>query len=379
MQRLQLLLVRLGNEFDDQVLALEVLDQHAWNVEDAFRVLNFRPELGMAAEVFMPTQSQASPERTPAHAQANPERKSQNQISKSIFGVTVENAKNRKRQREFLREKESADASMQNRCKLCPRCGRVFEHLMGCSDMICGRDTHGGNVQDGCGHRFSLAQANTVPKGYFDGADCEKRTRNDRQHFDDLHGDLTQWDLPEGAEEKLEAALRITLEASDFSVDEQNMIITNPAAAAKFRSPAGWNLLHHASASPVQNAIDMLVCESLISVGININEKTQSGSTALFLACRNGNLGACRALLAASADVNTYSKGLTALHAAIDGDMKDCETESMCRVLLACGADLHAEARQGNCGVTAKNPLEMATRRNKTRTMRLLSTYRSKI
>src|SRR3546814_224649 len=40
-------------------------------------------------------------------------------------------------------------------CKRCPNCRRVVEKLHGCDAMCCGTDAHGGNVQNGCGHRFS--------------------------------------------------------------------------------------------------------------------------------------------------------------------------------------------------------------------------------
>ncbi|CAF5126184.1 unnamed protein product, partial [Rotaria sp. Silwood1] len=36
-------------------------------------------------------------------------------------------------------------------CRICPHCGRVVQHMGGCSSMVCGRDYHGGNDQSGCG------------------------------------------------------------------------------------------------------------------------------------------------------------------------------------------------------------------------------------
>jgi hypothetical protein len=44
-------------------------------------------------------------------------------------------------------------------CRLCPHCGRVVEHVGGCSSMTCGQDYHGGNLQSGCGHSFTWDQA----------------------------------------------------------------------------------------------------------------------------------------------------------------------------------------------------------------------------
>jgi len=43
--------------------------------------------------------------------------------------------------------------------RLCPRCGRIIFKLDGCDAMVCGRDCHGGNVQNGCGFHFSWSSA----------------------------------------------------------------------------------------------------------------------------------------------------------------------------------------------------------------------------
>lgn len=40
-------------------------------------------------------------------------------------------------------------------CKHCPQCKRIINKLSGCDDMVCGRDWHGGNTQEGCGAHFS--------------------------------------------------------------------------------------------------------------------------------------------------------------------------------------------------------------------------------
>jgi len=44
-------------------------------------------------------------------------------------------------------------------CRICPHCGRVVQHLGGCSSMICGQNYHGGDVQSGCGKNFDWGQA----------------------------------------------------------------------------------------------------------------------------------------------------------------------------------------------------------------------------
>jgi hypothetical protein len=49
-------------------------------------------------------------------------------------------------------------------CRLCPHCGRVVEHMGGCSSMICGQDYHGGNLQSGCGQSFTWDTAKPYVK-----------------------------------------------------------------------------------------------------------------------------------------------------------------------------------------------------------------------
>jgi hypothetical protein len=43
--------------------------------------------------------------------------------------------------------------------RLCPSCKHVVQRLQGSDSMICGQDTHGGNVPSGCGTKFNWAQA----------------------------------------------------------------------------------------------------------------------------------------------------------------------------------------------------------------------------
>ena len=50
-------------------------------------------------------------------------------------------------------------------CRRCPNCNRVFERLSGCSSMVCGRNYHGGDVQDGCGHQFDMSDARPYESG----------------------------------------------------------------------------------------------------------------------------------------------------------------------------------------------------------------------
>lgn len=44
-------------------------------------------------------------------------------------------------------------------CRCCPSCKRPVEKIDGCNTMVCGQNTHGGNRQPGCGHRFRWQDA----------------------------------------------------------------------------------------------------------------------------------------------------------------------------------------------------------------------------
>ena len=44
-------------------------------------------------------------------------------------------------------------------CRHCPSCNRVVNHMGGCDAMVCGRNYHGGDVQDGCGASFNWSSA----------------------------------------------------------------------------------------------------------------------------------------------------------------------------------------------------------------------------
>ena len=58
------------------------------------------------------------------------------------------------------------EAYLAKTCRLCPKCDRRVEKLGGCDLMICGRDWHGGNNQQGCGAHFKWSEAK--PYVFFD-------------------------------------------------------------------------------------------------------------------------------------------------------------------------------------------------------------------
>lgn len=74
------------------------------------------------------------------------------------------NAEVMKRYNDMLADEEFKMANG----RYCPKCHRVIIKEGGCDSMICGRNWHGGNIQDGCGYHFNWSQAepyrSTVPK-----------------------------------------------------------------------------------------------------------------------------------------------------------------------------------------------------------------------
>jgi hypothetical protein len=59
-----------------------------------------------------------------------------------------------------MKKAEEADETYKaEHCILCPKCMRLIERLKGCDLMVCGRNYHGGDQQDGCGHSFNITKA----------------------------------------------------------------------------------------------------------------------------------------------------------------------------------------------------------------------------
>lgn len=59
------------------------------------------------------------------------------------------------------RKKEFAEMEdwKEKNCKHCPKCNRVIFKVDGCDAMICGRNYHGGDTQNGCGASFNWSAA----------------------------------------------------------------------------------------------------------------------------------------------------------------------------------------------------------------------------
>ena len=60
--------------------------------------------------------------------------------------------------RNFEQLKQDENYKAQN-CKHCPNCRRIVQKLEGCDLMICGKNYHGGDQQNGCGRQFNWQNA----------------------------------------------------------------------------------------------------------------------------------------------------------------------------------------------------------------------------
>lgn len=84
--------------------------------------------------------------------------------------IHAQEARNNELMAKYIALKEDEKYKEQNG-RICPSCGRIIIKDGGCDLMVCGRNFHGGNVQDGCGVTFNWSQAkcyvsqvNTEPK-----------------------------------------------------------------------------------------------------------------------------------------------------------------------------------------------------------------------
>jgi hypothetical protein len=68
----------------------------------------------------------------------------------------VEDRQNFERRMQELQADEQYKAA---NCRSCPHCGRTVQKLDGCNSMVCGRNYHGGDNQNGCGKNFDWSKA----------------------------------------------------------------------------------------------------------------------------------------------------------------------------------------------------------------------------
>ena len=74
--------------------------------------------------------------------------------------VTAEAREKRRRDFEIRIEEFKKDERWkEKKLRLCPKCSRPIEKVDGCDSMVCGRNYHGGDAQDGCGQEFNWNDA----------------------------------------------------------------------------------------------------------------------------------------------------------------------------------------------------------------------------
>jgi len=67
--------------------------------------------------------------------------------------------KNLRELQERMRQEGEDERWKAENCRMCPQCGRTINKMEGCDAMRCGTDFHGGNIQNGCGAKFSWGDA----------------------------------------------------------------------------------------------------------------------------------------------------------------------------------------------------------------------------
>jgi len=78
-----------------------------------------------------------------------------NKVETARAEIEARNAVLRKKYQDMLADEQF---KMENG-RYCPQCRRIVIKEGGCDSMVCGRNYHGGNTQDGCGASFDWAQA----------------------------------------------------------------------------------------------------------------------------------------------------------------------------------------------------------------------------
>jgi len=71
----------------------------------------------------------------------------------------TEHEKSNRQQRDAFETFQRDEREKAKTAKTCPKCRRVIVKLSGCDSMQCGQDYHGGNHQQGCGHKFKWSDA----------------------------------------------------------------------------------------------------------------------------------------------------------------------------------------------------------------------------
>ena len=113
---------------------------------------------------------------------------------------------------------------------------------------------------------------------------------------------------------------------------------------------------------------DIEQVKSFVSKGMDVNAKTQAGTTPLHFAVSNGRRDIAEYLISKGADINTKNNnGQTPLHLALRFGQKD-----VIELLIAKGADVNAKTKRG------RTPLRLAESRGDTEIVELLRKHGAK-
>ena len=100
-----------------------------------------------------------------------------------------------RRMKDFLLDEKWKEEHL----RLCPSCKNPVEKLGGCDKMVCGNDFHGGNIQRGCGKKFSWHAAKKYkstydPHHFEKAALAVKIDKDDKVRLKNDHGEFVRCD-----------------------------------------------------------------------------------------------------------------------------------------------------------------------------------------
>lgn len=296
-------------------LQLYLEDSMQLHQEDLQQVQNDASAMRQTAVETLPAQVSFEKQNRPLATQTSPRTSPMDFVQKFI--AAEENRRTFQLDEELKKEN----------CRLCPKCSRVTWRVSGCSDMVCGRDAHGGNQQDGCGFRFNWNMA--LPY----------------QPMSFVASTYALNELP--SEHKVDAVIKNALRASD--VKEDAMEDPN---CAKFRTECDETLLHVICKEPsCDYAVDDIVCQSILAAKVDVEGRDCNRHTALESAIICANVGACRALLRDGAIAARCRKRnhMVALRSACNRFSDRRRFIDVCQALLdAQAVDINDSDTEGN-------------------------------
>lgn len=113
--------------------------------------------------------------------------------------ITVEAREKRKRDfQKRIEDFKKDERWKETHLRLCPGCSRPIEKVSGCDSMVCGRNYHGGDAQDGCGLNFDWNNAKpykaVIDLSVFEGINLETIDDDDIKGAKKSHADYLACD-----------------------------------------------------------------------------------------------------------------------------------------------------------------------------------------